>query len=398
MRQSKPPAADAPLRRLQLAALAVAAVAVMLALLGFFLDREEFFRSYLLGYVMWVSVAVGCVPLLMMHYLTSGPWGFALRRFLEAGAWPLPLLALLFLPLLAGLPVLYVWAQPSAVATDALLQHKQPYLNVPFFVGRTAVYLLLWAGLAWLLIRWSRRQDESDSLDLRARTRRLSGPGLALYFFTASYAAVDWMMSLEPHWYSTIYGLMAVAGQLLASLALALAAALWLRHKQPLRELVTPGIFYDMGNLLLGFLLFWIYVTFIQYLVIWSGNLPEEVPWVLHRIHGGWQWVLLLIILLGFVVPFGLLVSTGFKPRTQVLMVVTPLIFIMQLLNLYWLVMPAFYPGGWQIHWLHLVVPLALGGVWLAAALRYLRQTPLLPQQDPRLKEIFEDRERKSAS
>ncbi|MBK8901634.1 MAG: hypothetical protein IPM53_10660 [Anaerolineaceae bacterium] len=398
MAQNNDTAVRHPLHRLQQAALLVGVLMSIASLVGLWLDQAEFFRSYLLGYVMVSGVAVGCLPLLMLHYLASGPWGFMLRRFLEAGVWSLPLLALLFVPLLFGLRQIYVWADPALVAQDALLQHKQPYLNVPFFVGRTAVYLLIWAAMAWLLVRWSRRQDSSDSLDWRARAGKLSGPGLAIYLFTASYAAIDWMMTLEPHWYSTAYGLVVVTGQLLASLALALAAAVWLRDQPPLKELITPGLFHDMGNLLLGFLLLWMYVVFIQYLVIWSGNLPEEVPWFLHRTQGGWQWVLLSIVLLGFAAPFLALVSTGFQPRIRVLTAVTPLVFIMQLVNVYWLVMPAFYPDGWTWHWLHLAAPLALGSLWLAGAAFYLRRTPLLPQEDPRLKEIFAERERHQAA
>ncbi|MCB8984933.1 MAG: hypothetical protein H6659_13970 [Ardenticatenaceae bacterium] len=387
-----------PLGLVQRIAFIVGVVAALLTILGFFIDPLEFFRGYLLGYVIWIGVALGCLALLMMHYLTSGPWGFVLRRFLEAAVWTLPLLALFFIPLLFGLPELYPWARPSLVAQDALLQHKQPYLNVPFFMVRTAVYLLIWSGMSWLLLRWSRRQDSSDSWDLRDKARRLSAPGLIIYLFTASFAAIDWMMSLEPRWFSSIYGVMVIAGQVLAALALATGASLWLRRTSPLDELATPGLFYDLGNLLLGFLLFWIYLTFIQYLVIWSGNLPEEITWVIRREQDGWLWVSLIVVLLGFAVPFALLVGSGFEPRTHILRIVTPLIFVTQIVNVYWLVVPAFYPDGWHIHWLQLTAPLALGGLWLGAALHYLRQHPLLPQQDPRLKEIFAERERSTAS
>lgn len=382
------------LARLQQRALMIGAAGTVLCLVGVFLNPAQFFRAYLLAYLFWLGIALGCLALLMLQHVVRGAWGAVIQRVLEAGSRTLPLMALLFIPLLFGLQALYSWARPEVVAGDEILQHKSPYLNVSFFVLRFVVYAVAWSSLAYLLSRWSVQHDRIDNWasghPLRRRLQLLSGPGLALYGLTATFAAIDWMMSLEPHWFSTIYGMVFIIGQALTALAFAIVMLARLTDFEPFAGVVTMAHFHDLGNLLLTFVMLWAYIAFSQFLIIWSGNLTEEIPWYVHRIHGGWQWIGLLLLVFHFVLPFFLLLSRFTKRNLSLLVPLAGALLVLQWVDLFWLVMPAFYPSRLQIHWLDGVAPLAMGGIWIAVFVWYLQGQALLPQHDPRLQEGVE--------
>jgi hypothetical protein len=370
---------------MQRKALIVGGAALAASVLGGFLDRAAFFQGYLLGYLFWTGIAVGCLGLLMLHHLVSGRWGFAIQRLLEAGVRTLPLMALLFVPILFGLRDLYVWARPEVVATDALLRHKQPYLNGPALFGRTVFYFIVWIGAGSLLTMLSARQDQGMGAgSLTRRLQVLSGPGLLLYGFVVTFAAVDWVMSLEPHWYSSIYGVMFLVGQGLLALAFITRVAVRLAARPPIQGALTTTALHDLGNLLLAFVMLWAYLAFSQYLIIWSGNLPEETHWYLHRLHGGWGAVAALLIAFHFVAPFLLLLSRTAKRRAKILGAVAAGILVMRLIDLFWLTAPALHAEGFHLHWLDLALPIGLGGIWLAAFLARLKSRPLLAERDPR--------------
>jgi hypothetical protein len=370
---------------MQRKALTVGGIALAASVVGGFLNRAAFFQGYLLGFLFWAGIAVGCLGLLMLHHLVSGRWGYAIQRLLEAGVRTLPLLALLFLPILFGLRDLYVWARPEVVATDALLQHKQLYLNGPAFFGRAAFYFIVWVGLGSLLTMLSARQDQGVGADaLTRRLQVLSGPGLLLYGFVVTFAAVDWAMSLEPHWYSSIYGVVFLVGQGLLALAFITRVAVCLADRPPIQGALSTGSLHDLGNLLLAFVMLWAYMAFSQYLIIWSGNLPEETHWYLHRLHGGWGVVAALLIAFHFILPFLLLLSRTTKRRAKMLGGVAAGILLMRFVDLFWLTAPALHTEGFHLHWLDLALPVGLGGIWLAAFLACLKRRPLLAERDPR--------------
>lgn len=385
------PVAPAPpqLDRLQRQSLVIGVVGLLLYTVGGWANPEQFFRSYLLAYVFWVGISLGSLGVVMLHHLTGGGWGFVIRRLLESGTRTLPLMALLFVPLLFGMSDLYVWARPDAVAADEILQHKSAYLNPSFFMLRTAIYFAAWIGVASLLNRWSGEQDRTAAPGLTRRLQLLSGPGLVLYGLTVTFASVDWVMSLEPHWFSSIYGILFMVGQGLASLAFATALAVALADRPPLSELVSPARLHDLGNLLLAFVMLWTYIAFSQFLIIWSGNLPEEIPWYLHRTGGGWQWIGLFLLAFHFALPFLLLLSRQIKRDARMLMIVSAAIIAMRLVDLYWLVVPAFHPDGVRLHWMDLAAPVGIGGLWMAVFAWQLKQRPLVPIHDPRLKELM---------
>jgi hypothetical protein len=376
---------DSPVRTLTRPALAVGLLGAALLALGWFLDSSRFFQAYLMAYTFWLGFGVGSLAVAFIQFLTGGAWGIAVRRVAEAGAATLWLLALLFVPLLLGLPELYPWARPAEVNLDPLLQYKSAYLNVPFFVIRAAAYLLCWCVLSVLLNRWSRDQDETGEPHARRRLQRLSIVGAMALGLTVSFAAIDWLMSLEPHWYSTVYGAMVSVGMVLTAYAFMVLVVIWHGSRSPLEPLVTPSLLNDLGSLLLTFLMLWAYMAYFQYLLIWSGNLTEEIPWFVRRLEGSWQIVALIAAVGGFAVPFSLLLFRGLKRDPRWLAVIAGLLLCMRLVTNLWLVMPVFQPTGFAIHWLDPVAVIALGGLWLAVFSQSLTSRPLLPLNDERM-------------
>jgi hypothetical protein len=343
---------------------------------------EQFFRSYLIAYLFWFGIAAGCLPLLMLHHLVGGAWGFALRRILEAGTRTLPLMLLLFVPILFGIHSLYEWSHPDAVIRDAVLQEKESYLNVPFFIVRSAIYFFAWTILVVLLNRWSAEQDATGNPLLIRRFQRLSAPGILAYCLTVTFASVDWAMSLEPHWFSTVYGMLFIVGQTLAALAMAIPVAVLLSEVPPASDFMKAEVFQDLGNLLLAFVMLWAYMAFSQYLIIWSGNLPEEIPWYLRRGNNGWQWVAGFLAVFHFAVPFVLLLGRENKRRKAILAWIAVAILAMRWVDIYWLVAPAFRLTA-GIHFFDVVLFVLMGAIWLYLFSVQLNRRSLLPLRDP---------------
>lgn len=377
--------ADQPnLARIQRGALIAGVIGLIVCALGAFLNLDQFFQSYLWAYLFWLGLSLGCFGVMMLQHVSGGRWGLVIRRPLEAGALTIPLMAALFLPLSVGLSSLYIWARPDVVAADEILQFKQPYLNVQFFLVRALLYFVIWSGMALLFNRWSSEQDRTANPGLPRRFRLLSAPGLIVYVLTVTFAVFDWSMSLEPHWYSTIYGALFVVSQALTTFAFVITIMTLLAERSEIAEVATPDLFNDLGNLLLAFIMLWGYMSFSQFLIIWSGNLPEEVVWYLHRSAGGWVWVAVILFVFHFAFPFLLLLSRNTKRRPRLLRRLALYVFMIHLLHLFWLVMPAFYQDGIHVHWLDLAAPIGIGGIWIAVYLWLLQRKPLLALKDHR--------------
>lgn len=323
--------------------------AAVACLAGAAADPRAFFQSYLFAYLVCLETALGCLALLMLHHLTGGEWGNAPRRFLEAGAASLPWMALLFVPLCFGLQYLYPWARPFNLMFDAALRRQAPYLNVPFFITRAAIYFAIWSVLGRLP---------------RERLAAVSGPGLVLYGITMHFAAFDWGMSLEPAWHSTMYGFLFIAAQAPPALALLIIASAGFR-RAALERLARPRLLSDLGNLLAAFILIWAYLNFMQFLIIWSGNLPEEAIWYVNRSRGGWQWVVVLLALFQFALPFLLLLFRAVKGRAEPLLRLAVGLMAAHWVGMLWLIKPAFLPGAFRLHWLDVAATLALGAAFV---------------------------------
>ncbi len=376
---------DHVLHRVQRAAFAAGVAGLAGCAVGAFISPDQFFRAYLIAYLFWFGIGIGCMAILMIHHIAGGAWGAVIRRLLESGTRTLPVMAVLFLPLVFGLRTLYEWARPEVVAHDALLLHKSAYLNVPFFLVRAAAYFAVWLTMTRFLNRWSLEQDATADPAVQRRLELLSRGGLLLMGLTMTFAAIDWVMSLEPHWYSTIYGILIMGGQVLSAMAFVIPVAAVLARRGPLSGVIAVEQFHDLGKLLLAFVMLWAYFSFSQFLIIWSANLPEEIPWYLHRARGGWQIVGIGIILFHFVLPFVILLSRDVKQHTGVLALVALGVIVARFVDLFWLVTPAFHPDGFSIHWLDVVTPIGVGGIWLAAFVWQLKGRSLVAVNDPSL-------------
>lgn len=397
-------AAPREIDRYRQRALIVGAVLMLLLVAGAFLPAlgggvDQFFRSYLVGYIFWVGVTLGCLGLLMLQHLTGGAWGLSIRRVLEAGTRVLPLMLLLFLPIaIFGLSHLYEWMHISEVQEPAvrrILNAKRPYLNPTFFLIRAALYFAIWMGLMFLLNKWSAEQDRTANRQYSRKMQMLSGPGIILFVLTVTFASTDWVMSLNPEWFSTIYGLLYVAGWVLSAFSLVIAVMVYLATRKPLEGVVQAPHFHDLGKLLLAFVMLWAYFSFSQFLIIWSGNIPEETKWYLHRLRGGWGWVGIGLVLLHFALPFVLLLSRDLKRNARRLATIAGLIFLMRLIDTFWLIEPEFNRAHFKFSWMDLVAPIAFGGLWLAFFGWQMGLRPLLPFNDPNFEEAIEHGRRK---
>jgi hypothetical protein len=374
----------AQIGRWQRNSLLVDIAGLLLAIVALLLDLEQFLRSYLFAYLYWSGMAIGCLAILLLHHVVGGKWGMLIRRLCEAGARTLPFMALLLIPVLFGMRTLYVWSRPDAVH-DANIQSKAAYLNIPFFIGRAIVYFAIWLFYSHLLTKLSSEQDRTGDERLIGRMRAISAPGLVVFMLTATFAFIDWIMSLEPHWFSTIYGAMFIVGEVLEAFAFVIALLIVLSKLSPLTEYVTAQHIHDLGNMMFAFMVLWAYLSFSQFLIIWAGNLPQEIPWYLTRLHGGWGWVALTLVVFHFAIPFLLLLMRGIKRHAERLFRVCLLMIAVRLLDVYWITEPAFFGQNIRIHWMDLVTPLAVGGLWLAVFFWQLKSRPLLPLRDPRL-------------
>jgi hypothetical protein len=375
------------LEKLHLRLVIAGAVLLAVCLAAGFADKTEFFHSYLIAYLFWIGVTLGSLALLMVQHLTGGRWTLVIRRILEAGSRTLPLMAVAALPLLVGMKSLYIWSRPGQ--TDPVILAKHSYLNPEFFVVRMVLYFAIWHTLAYFLNKWSREEDAGEAgLALWMHMEGLSGIGLVVYGFTVTFASIDWVMSLEPQWYSTIYGLLFMVSQALTAMAFSIVMLVWLSDRKPLSQVVRPAQFQDLGSFLLAFVMLWAYLEFSQFLIIWGGNLTEEIPWYLRRMEGVWGSVGLLLVMLSFFFPFFLLLFRHVKRRTRSLLIVASLVLMMRLVDMYWMVLPAFGGGNVRLTWMNVALPIGMGGIWFAYFLWQLQRMPLLPIHDPRMEEI----------
>ncbi len=364
--------------RWQNRALIAGAIAAVLSVIGAVFNHAQFFHSYLFAWLFWSGLSFGALVIVMMQFLTGGQWGLATRGLSTAAFRTLPLMALLFLPILFGVHHIYRWANGDRGETPGY-HHKAQYLNLPFFTARSAFYFAVLIVIGVLLRRWS--LPHGDATTVPKRVSALSAIGLIVYVLCMNFASTDWVMSLDPKWYSTVFVEVFAAGQFLSALALVTALLALFARDSSLGELIPTKAFHDLGNMLLAFVIFWTYVSFSQFLIIWSGNLPKEISWYLERSHGGWQRLAVILVLCQFFIPFALLLSRAAKRNRERLAWIAGWIFAANILSNFWQVAPSFHPAGFYVHWLDFTLLVALGGFWFALFFHFLKQEPLLPAQ-----------------
>jgi hypothetical protein len=391
-----PPVADIAVPRQR--ALIAGGIGVIACILAVLFDRDNFYRSWLIAYLTFLSIPLGSLALMMMQHLSGGQWG-VFRRIFEASSRTMPLMVVLFIPVVLGMHTLYPWTHPDLVRVDEVMRHRIPYLNMTFFLVRTAVYFVSWLVLTAVLNRWSLRQDAGD-VAINLPLQRLCGGGIVVYAITVMFAGIDWIMVLNSHWFSTIFGFLMMAGHGLAGLAFTILVATFLFPRPPMSTLLKPSHFHDLGKLLLAFVMLWAYFNFSQYLLTYAANLVEEVPYMIVRIHNGWQGLALFLVVFHFAVPFLLLLSRNLKRRPRHLVAIAVWMLIARFVDIYMMVSPEFLSSGVNIHmvpgeqvshlfvsWTDLAAPLAIGGLWAWMFFTELAKRPLFASGDPYLRE-----------
>jgi len=367
------------------AALVIGVIGLVLSAVGYFVDARQFFHSYLTGYFFWLSLALGGLFFTMLHHIVGARWSVVLRRISENIMCVLPIMALFAVPLLFGIGELFHWSHSDAVAGDHLLQGKAGYLNTTFFIIRLVAYFVVWIVLTLMLNKISLKQDLGHQPSFTKKMRVISAPGIILFALTVTFASFDWLMSLDPHWYSTIFGVYIFAGSLLGMLSLMTVMVLYLGKNGILDKEITVEHYHDLGKLMFAFIIFWGYMAFSQYFLIWYGNIPEETVWFLHRWESSWKTVSLIIVFGHFVIPFFLLFPRGTKRNPKMLTIIALWILIMHFIDLYWLVLPTLHPHGVHVSWMDITAVIGPGGIFIWYLWRKTAARPLLPVGDPNL-------------
>jgi hypothetical protein len=403
--------ADPNLRRSDLGkwpmiAIGATVVGVLICLVLGLQNHDRFFRSYLVGFMYWFNIGMGSLLLLMIQHLTGGAWGVAIRRILESSSSNIKWMLIFFIPIILGMHTLYEWTNPQQFDHEMkeLMELKGQWLNVPFFFIRLAIYFVVWVGIAFLLKRWSTEQDATANPLIPGRMRNLSGPGIVLFFLTMTFASVDWILSLEVHYYSTMFGPVVMIGQALVSMAFSIAVLILLSRIPPMNQVVHERQLHDLGTLMFAFTMFWAYINFSQFLITWSANLVEEIPYYLRRMSGGWGWIGAGLILFHFFVPFLILLNRDLKRNGRLLIWVAAFVICIRFFDLSYLILPT-APTAHDAHdptahftghfdglamLLSLGVVLAIGGIWLTLFFRTLSRRPLIPINDPYLQEALD--------
>ncbi|HRA40925.1 MAG TPA: hypothetical protein PK108_10235 [Pyrinomonadaceae bacterium] len=374
-------------------ALGVGGIALIIWAVGCYFNTEQALRSWLVGFVFWGGIGLGSLGVLMLQYLTGGAWGVVIRRTVEAGSRTLPLIVLLFVPLAIGVYTRNVYEFTHLPADDPVMLHRGVFMAPWFWIVRSAIYFAIWYVMVHLLNKWSAEQDKTDNiLDAERfldRASRFSGPTLVIYSLIVTFAVVDWVMMLDPHWFSTMWGLLFVAGWALSCFCFVVAVLASLSDKAPMDGIVGKRHFHDLGKLMLALTMVWAYFNFSQFLIIWSGNLPEETTWYLTRMKGGWGYIGVLLIIFHFAFPFLVLLQQDFKRKARWLSALAIFILVMRLVDMFYQIAPTpritegIATGAFHIDWLDIVAPVAIGGIWLWWFFGELLKRPLVPVQDP---------------
>jgi hypothetical protein len=382
--------------RVQMLGWAIGGIALVLGIVGAVVSPEKFVHAYLTGYFLVLGMTLGSLGLLMCQHLTGGVWGIVIRRPLEAATRNIWLMAVLFLPIVLGMKYLYSgngaetgWLNSPKTGEHALSNYQQSYLTLHGYLFRAVLYFVIWFVLVYFYNLWSKQQDANpEDVSLRQRLKKFAGPGIILYVLAMTFASIDWVMSISPHWASTIYGFIFVAGQLTSSMCLMIITVVALTRFEPYKGFLQPRHLHDLGKLLFAFNMLWAYFAFSQLLIIWSGNQPEEISFYRTRLYGEWGVVAVIVLLLTFALPFLILLSRDVKRTPGLISKVSIWMLVFRLVDLYWMTQPEFRASAWP-NWLDVVLPVALVGVWVGFFAWNLKQRPVLPLGDPKLAEVL---------
>lgn len=369
--------------RYQRNGLIVGAIGLVLTAVGLFVSPEQFFHSYLLGYLFFISLALGSLGLLLLQYLTGGAWGVLTRRIFEAATKSLPIAAILFIPIVLGMSHIFPWL--NVMKDEPHVAAKSGWLNTPFFLIRAVVYFIFWIGASALLNRFGRLQEEDGDPRWSRKLENFSGGGFLLFILVLTFMSVDWMMSLAPEWYSTMYAFIIAVAQGINALTFAIIVLILLSRVEPFATVVKPVHLHDLGKLLFAFNFLWGYLCFCQYLITYSGNLPEETVWYFDRTRGGWEIIAYLVIFAHFILPFILLLSRDLKRNGRTLLIVAGLLFVMRIIDLYWYVEPNWHRSQFFISWMDVTAIVGFLGLFVFLWAMQYKKRAMLPINEPEL-------------
>jgi hypothetical protein len=365
----------------------IGALGLLLCCAAFFYNREEFYQSYSFAFLYWGGFSIGGLGVLLMHHTVGGKWGVTIRRLLEAQMRTLPLIAVLIIPILFGLRFLYPWANHELVMQTPVLQHKQPYLNTPFFIGRVVLYFAVFLFWGLRVYRMADRQDETGDPTLKERMRAFSAPGVLVFTLTATFAYIDWILSADIQFFSTVYGAMILIGDVLQAIAMSIVVLVLASRDDRFGGRVNAPVLHDLGNMMFAFVIFWAYLSASQLIIVWPANLPQEIGWYLDRVRGFWKYLAAATALSMFAIPFCLLLSQDRKRHPIRLMRVAIFILCARIVDMFWIVEPTHRTHGFALYWTDFAAFMGIGGIWIYVYLGQLRRRPLLPLRDPRVAE-----------
>jgi hypothetical protein len=365
----------------------VGALGLLLCCAAFFYNREEFYQSYSFAFLYWGGFSIGGLGVLLMHHTVGGKWGVTIRRLLEAQMRTLPLIAVLIIPILFGLRFLYPWANHELVMQTPVLQHKAPYLNTPFFIGRVVLYFAVFLFWGYRVYGMADRQDETGDPTLKERMRAFSAPGILIFTILGTFAYIDWILSADVQFFSTVYGAMILIGDILQAIAMSIVVLVLASRDDRFGGRVNAPVLHDLGNMMFAFVIFWAYLSASQLIIVWPANLPQEIGWYLDRVRGFWKYLAAATALSMFAIPFCLLLSQDRKRHPIRLMRVAIFILCARIVDMFWIVEPTHRTHGFALYWTDFAAFLGIGGIWIYVYLGQLRRRPLLPLRDPRVAE-----------
>ena len=392
--------APAEIARWRSIALGVGGIGLLFWAVGTYLSPEQGLRSWLLGFIFWGGIGLGSLGVLMLQYLTGGAWGVVIRRTIEAATRTLPVIVILFIPIAIGVWTRTFYEWTHVPFTDHVMEQRGVFMTPWFWVVRSGIYFALWGVMIYLLNKWSAKQDETNSVEesrlVLEKASRFSGPTMVIYCLVVTFAAVDWVLTLDTHWFSTMWGLLFVAGWVLSCFCFSVVMMAFLSDKAPMNSVLGKRHFHDLGKLILALVMVWAYFNFSQFLIIWSGNLPEETGWLLTRMKGGWGYMGVGLILFHFAFPFLILLQQDFKRRANWIGMLAASILVMRLVDMFYLIGPSnrvvaggIEQGSFYVSWMDIVAPVAVGGIWLWWFFGELLKRPLVPAKDPYFEEAI---------
>ena len=363
----------------------VGAVGLIASIIGYFLDADQFFFSYLVSFVFFSGIALAALLMVMLHHITKSSWGVLFRRISETFISNIWIWAIFAIPVILGIHNLYHWSHEDAVMADKILKGKSAYLNTPFFIARQFIYFAIWGYLGYKLHKVSVEMDKTNDWGLTALLRKVSAPGIPLFALSVAFASFDWLMSLDPHWFSTMFGVYFFAISFQTFWPVMILLVFYMQRKGILKNTIRQVHIYDLGAWFFAFTVFYAYIAFSQFLLIYYANLPEETLWYFHRLEGSWKYIAYSLLIFRFAIPFLVLLNREAKKNRTILTNISILVLVIHFAEIYWIAMPVLFKHGIHFSWMDITAFLGLGGIFFGLFFNTFKKHDMVPKNDPKL-------------